>query len=42
MSNLVENLLKRVCDDIADVATIEQEAQREGRQLIMIVAPKHN
>jgi translation initiation factor IF-3 len=39
---LGENLLKRVCDDIADVATIEQEAQREGRQLIMMVAPKHN
>ena len=39
---LGENLLKRVCDDIANVATIEQEAQREGRQLIMIVAPKHN
>jgi translation initiation factor IF-3 len=39
---LGENLLKRVCDDIANVATIEQEAQREGRQLIMIVAPIHN
>ena len=41
-AELGENLLKRVCDDIANVATIEQEAQREGRQLIMIVAPKHN
>jgi translation initiation factor IF-3 len=41
-AELGENLLKRVCDDIDHVATIEQEAQREGRQLIMIVAPKHN
>ena len=41
-AELGENLLKRVCDDIANVATIEQEAQREGRQLIMIVAPIHN
>ena len=39
---LGENLLKRVCDDITNVATIEQEVQREGRQLIMIVAPKHH
>ena len=41
-AELGENLLKRVCDDIANVATTEQEAQREGRQLIMIVAPIHN
>ncbi len=41
-AELGENLLKRVCDNIANVATIEQEVQREGRQLIMIVAPKHN
>ena len=41
-AELGENLLKRVCDDINHIAMIEQEALREGRQLIMIVAPKHN
>ena len=41
-TELGENLLNRVCGDIKDVGSIEQEAEFEGRQLIMVVAPKHN
>ena len=36
------NLLNRVCGDIKNIGLIEQEAEFEGRQLIMVVAPKHN
>jgi len=36
------NLLNRVCEDIKNISLIEQEAEFEGRQLIMVVAPKHN
>ena len=41
-TELGENLLNRVCGDIENIALIEQEAELEGRQLIMVVAPKHN
>ena len=41
-TELGENLLNRVCGDIKNVGSIEQEAEFEGRQLIMVVAPKHN
>ena len=41
-TELGENLLNRVCGDIKDVGLIEQEAEFEGRQLIMVVAPRHN
>ena len=41
-TELGENLLNRVCGDIKDIALIEQEAELEGRQLIMVVAPRHN
>ena len=41
-TELEENLLNRVCGDIKNVGLIEQEAEFEGRQLIMVVAPKHN
>ena len=41
-TELGENLLNRVCGDIKNVGLIEQEAEFEGRQLIMVVAPKHN
>ena len=41
-TELGENLLNRVCEDIKDIASIEQEAEFEGRQLIMVVAPKPN
>jgi translation initiation factor IF-3 len=39
---LGHNLLKRVVDDIESIADIEQDAEFEGRQLVMVVAPKHN
>jgi translation initiation factor IF-3 len=32
-------LLKRLYDDIAEIATIEQEPQQEGRNMHMLVAP---
>jgi translation initiation factor IF-3 len=41
-TELGANLLNRVCEDIKNVGLIEQEAEFEGRQLIMVVAPKHN
>ena len=41
-TELGENLLNRVCEDIKNVGSIEQEAEFEGRQLIMVVAPRHN
>lgn len=41
-TELGENLLNRVCGDIKNVGLIEQEAEFEGRQLIMVVAPKRN
>ena len=41
-TELGENLLNRVCGDIKDIGLIEQEAEFEGRQLIMVVAPKPN
>ncbi|PWV58346.1 translation initiation factor 3 (bIF-3) [Plasticicumulans acidivorans] len=34
------NLLKRVEDDLAEVGTVEQRPKMEGRQMIMVVAPK--
>ena len=39
---LGHDLLERVLKDIETVAMIEQEAEFEGRQLVMIVAPKSN
>tara|TARA_Y100000588_G_scaffold362195_1_gene423699 strand:- start:4689 stop:5099 length:411 start_codon:yes stop_codon:yes gene_type:complete len=41
-TELGEKLLNRVCADIENVGSIEQEAEFEGRQLIMVLAPKHN
>ena len=35
-------LLKRVLTDIEEISSVEQEVQFEGRQLITVVAPKHN
>jgi len=40
-TELGENLLNRVCEDIKNVGTIEQEVEFEGRQLIMVVAPRY-
>jgi translation initiation factor IF-3 len=33
-------LLERVRDDLLEVATVEQFPKLEGRQMIMVVAPK--
>ena len=41
-TELGEHLLNRVCGDIKNVGLIEQEAEFEGRQLIMVVAPRSN
>ena len=41
-TELGENLLNRVCGDIKDIGLIEQEVVFEGRQLIMVVAPRSN
>ena len=41
-TELGKDLLNRVCGDIENIALIEQEAVFEGRQLIMVVAPKPN
>ena len=39
---LGHDLLKRVLTDIEGISSVEQEVQFEGRQLITVVAPKHN
>ena len=39
---LGHDLLKRVLTDIEQISYVEQEVQFEGRQLITVVAPKHN
>ena len=39
---LGHELLKRVLTDIEEISSVEQEVQFEGRQLITVVAPKHN
>ena len=41
-TELGENLLNRVWGDIKNIGLIEQEAEFEGRQLIMVVAPRSN
>ena len=33
-------LLKRVQKDLEEIGTVEQEAQLEGRQMVMVIAPK--
>lgn len=34
------DLLKRVREDLAEFGTVEQMPQMEGRQMIMVIAPK--
>jgi len=33
-------ILKRVADETADIANVEQEMRREGRHIFMVLAPK--
>lgn len=37
--NLGFELLKRIETDLSDQATVEQEPQSEGRQLVMVMSP---
>ena len=39
-SNLGLDLLSRVKDDLSDIAQVDQESSLEGRQLVMVLAPK--
>ena len=39
--NLAMEFLKRIETDLEDVAIVEQFPQMEGRQMVMILAPKH-
>ncbi len=34
------DLLKRIEEDLADVGTVEQHPRMEGRQMVMVIAPK--
>ena len=38
--DLGQEVLQRVIEETADVAVVEQEARREGRVMIMVLAPK--
>lgn len=38
--DLGARLLKRVEEDLADIATVEQFPRMEGRQMIMVLAPR--
>ena len=35
-----EKLLKRIAEEVGDIATVERETKPEGRNLVMILAPK--
>ncbi len=35
-------LLKRVEEDLAELGTVEQYPKTEGRQMVMVIAPKKN
>ncbi|MGD9000790.1 MAG: translation initiation factor IF-3, partial [Granulosicoccaceae bacterium] len=38
--NLGRDLLKRVEADLAELGTVEQFPRMEGRQMVMVIAPK--
>ncbi len=39
-TNLAENLLKRMAKDLEEVAEVQQNPKREGRNMMMMLAPK--
>lgn len=39
-ANRGAEILKRVVDETADIAVVEQQSKFEGRQMIMVLAPK--
>ena len=38
--DLGAKLLQRVREDLAEIGTVEQHPQMEGRQMVMVIAPK--
>ena len=34
------NMLERVRDDLAEIAVVEQMPKMEGRQMVMVLAPR--
>jgi translation initiation factor IF-3 len=39
-ANLAKGMLDRIVEDVADLATVEQYPKLEGRNMIMVLAPK--
>ena len=39
-SNLAEELLKRMAKDLEEVAEVQQEPKKEGRNMMMMLSPK--
>jgi translation initiation factor IF-3 len=39
-AHLAEDLLKRMANDLKDIAEIQQTPKREGRNMIMFLSPK--
>lgn len=39
-SNLAEELLKRMAKDLEELAEVQQEPKREGRNMMMMLSPK--
>jgi translation initiation factor IF-3 len=39
-SNLAETLLKRMADDLKEIAEVQQLPKKEGRNMMMLLAPK--
>jgi translation initiation factor IF-3 len=39
-SNLAEDLLKRMADDLTEIAEVQQVPKREGRNMMMMLSPK--
>ena len=41
-SNMGLDLLKKLADELNDIAQIDQEPSLEGRQLLMVLSPQKN
>jgi translation initiation factor IF-3 len=39
-SDIAEDLLKRIADDLQEVAEVQQAPKKEGRNMMMLLAPK--
>lgn len=40
--NIAKDILARIAKEVSDKAIVEKEAKVEGKNMIMILAPKHN